>query len=112
MFVMKKKIEVTVREMDLCEFEQDLDDLIVYLEGLKEEAEDKEFSSLKIDVNEYYESVTIRLNGDRDETDKEYESRKKREAKAAERKKVKDAKQLEADRKLYEKLKKKFDKVV
>ena len=107
---MKKKIDVFLRSIDLCDLDnQTLDNVIDNLEKLKKE---NGGYSLWLSFDRYSEGLSVDLYGSREETDEEYKERIEAEKKM---KKLKDARKNEEkkhedeERALLAKLKEKYE---
>lgn len=98
-----------IQDISIYDFEGTLDEVINSLGALK--ALHSQFDNLSIEVVQSYEDVFFTLVGDRLETDEEFESRIQEEKQREQRKLkrlAKTQKKAEDERKLYERLKKKF----
>jgi hypothetical protein len=116
----RKKIRKTVTEnLKYYLDEVSIDDAIMSLQTYKRDLEEKGFLDLTLSINiahGYYDDhhIEIHITGAELETDKEYARRIKSEevteAKMVLRKAKQEIQAAESERKLYEKLKKKFEK--
>ena len=89
-----------------------MEDVIKKLNTYLLEAEAAGYSNIKMDWSSGYSSddVSWSVVGDREETDKEYESRIQLEERWAKQRKKDKVSKEERERKEYERLKKKFEK--
>ena len=87
-----------------------LDEMIDYLNNLKEQYKDN-YVSLRIDKEYDYDYVSFSLIGQRWETSAEYERRLKAEETKRKKLEALRAKKEEKDRKEYERLRKKYEKM-
>lgn len=92
-------------------------EIITRLSELDKDLTKSGYSGYEIVIEQMYDDVEFSLIGEREETDKEFEVRKKREAAAARAKITRLEKSIEKrarkdleERVLYEKLKEKYDK--
>lgn len=103
------KLTDTLKMLDISRFDGKIDDVIQMLANERENAIAEGYINIRIDVYQYYENNDVCIRADRYEDDKEYADRLKREKKLKKRAKLDKKKRDEAERKLYEKLKKKYE---
>lgn len=100
-----------IRSFSVYDFDGKVDDVIQMLANSRDSCIEQGYFNARISVDSYYESVDMYLYADRYETDAEYEKRLEAIAKEKQRIKVQRKKAAEDERKLYEKLKAKYEKV-
>lgn len=101
----RKKITVYVDYISIYDLEGPVDNIIHQFKKLKEENKNKELI-ITLETDYVTDERTYAVYYMRDETDTEYAKRKLKEKKQREKNKIEKEKR---DRKLYEKLKKKFE---
>ena len=85
-----------------------VDDVIQMLANYRDKYVADGYFNISIYTEHYYDTVSIELRGDRYETDAEYEQRTSMEKAIIERQKQEKRKREDEERKLYERLKKKY----
>ena len=113
----KKWIEeqINQRYFGVDDFDGPIDEVIKKIQEWKMSAEKLGYRNVRVYADQYYEDVTVKVIGEREETDEAFARRKKRSeaAKAASKKASKKRKENERakDLKELERLKKKYEEV-
>lgn len=105
----RQTVSVLLKSYRIDDFDSTLDDLIEMLTKARDDATRDGYFNAYLHTEQYYENVEIYLRACRYENDKEYFTRLDREKKLEERSKEDEKKRDEAELKLYEKLKKKYE---
>lgn len=95
-------------DLSVSSFDGKVDDVIQMLANYRDKYTADGYFNINISTDHYYDTVSIELRGDRYETDAEYEKRLDIEKIFAQRQKLEKQKREEDERKLYERLKKKY----